>query len=184
MNMLHSRRDFLKGLSGAAFGMLSASAYGAKIPAIADPERKLSFYNLHTGERMSEVYWAEGHYIPEVIQQVNHLMRDHRSNTATKMDPRLLDMLHLMQSDLGVEKEFHIISGYRSPETNAKLRKQGRKVAKRSYHMVGKAIDIRVPGVPLKQLGSKARAMRVGGVGFYQRSNFVHVDVGPVRAWG
>lgn len=179
-----SRRGFLKGLSGTAFGLASVSAFGAQVPLLASKERTLSFYNLHTGESLDATYWADGHYIPEVLADVNHLLRDHRSDTSTAMDTRLFDMLHLLQQDLGVNKQFHVISGYRSPETNAKLRQQSNKVAKRSYHMLGKAIDIRLPGVPLKALRSQARALQVGGVGYYQRSNFIHVDVGPVRAWG
>lgn len=179
-----SRRGFLKSLSGTAFGLASVSAFGNQVPLLASKERTLSFYNLHTGESLDATYWADGHYIPEVLADVNHVLRDHRSDTSTAMDPRLFDMLHLLQQDLGVSKQFHVISGYRSPETNAKLRQQSTKVAKRSYHMLGKAIDIRLPGVPLKALGSQARALQVGGVGYYQRSNFIHVDVGPVRAWG
>ena len=183
MNLI-SRRGFLKSLSGTALGLASASALGARAPLLASPERKLSFYNLHTGESLDATYWAEGHYIPDVMAEVNHLLRDHRSDTSTAMDPRLFDMLHLLQQDLGIQKQFHVISGYRSPETNAKLRKNSSSVAKRSYHMLGKAIDIRLPGVPLKQLGSQASSLQVGGVGYYQRSNFIHVDVGPVRTWG
>ncbi len=181
---MHSRRGFLKSLGGTALGLASASAFASRVPYPASPERKLSFYNLHTGESLNATYWADGHYVPEVMQEVNHILRDHRSNTSTAMDPRLFDMLHLLQQDLGVEKQFHVISGYRSPETNAKLAQQSNKVAKRSYHMLGKAIDIRVPGVALKHLRAQARSLQVGGVGYYQRSNFIHVDVGPVRAWG
>jgi len=184
MNSMHSRRGFLKGLSGAALGLASVSAFGAQVPFSVAAERKLSFYNLHTGESLTETYWVDGHYIPEVMAGMNHLLRDHRTDTSIEIDPRLFDMLFLLQQDLGVQKQFHVISGYRSPKTNEQLRKNNSKVAKRSYHMLGKAIDIRVPGVPLKTLGSQARSMKVGGVGLYQRSDFVHVDVGPVRTWG
>lgn len=184
MNSMHSRRGFLKSLGGTALGLASASALASRVPFPSSSERKLSFYNLHTGESLESTYWADGFYIPESMKEVDHLLRDHRSNTSISMDPRLFDMLHLLQQDLGVEKQFHVISGYRSPETNEKLRKNSSKVAKKSYHMLGKAIDIRVPGVPLKNLHTHAHSLRAGGVGYYQRSNFIHVDVGPVRAWG
>lgn len=183
-NVVSSRRGFLKSLGGGALGLASASAFSSPLPLSHSPERQLRFYNLHTGERLSATYWADGHYVPDVMQELNYLLRDHRCDEVMAMDPRLFDMLHLIQQDVGVQKEFHVISGYRSPETNAMLNQKSSKVAKKSFHMLGKAIDIRVPGVPLKNLRQQARSLQLGGVGFYQRSNFVHVDVGPVRAWG
>lgn len=183
-NISSSRRSFLKGLGGGALGLASASAFAAPLSLNPAPERQLRFYNLHTGERLSATYWAQGHYVPDVMHELNHLLRDHRCDEMITMDPRLFDMLHLIQQDVGLQKEFHVISGYRSPQTNAMLHQKSSKVAKKSFHMLGKAIDIRVPGVPLKNLRQQARSLQLGGVGFYQNSNFIHVDVGPVRAWG
>jgi uncharacterized protein YcbK (DUF882 family) len=100
------------------------------------------------------------------------------------MDRQLCDLLYLLQRDVGLHKEFQVISGYRSPETNEMLRKQGQGVAKKSYHMQGKAIDIRVPGIALRDVQRMALKLKAGGVGFYSRSNFLHVDVGPLRHWG
>ncbi|UTW13686.1 DUF882 domain-containing protein [Marinobacterium rhizophilum] len=182
--ILQNRRAFIKTLAGAAAGLAGSGAIGA--PLIKNPglERKLTLNNMHTGEKMTAVYWADGHYMPQVLQEVDHLLRDHRTGSSIQMDRQLFDLLYLLQRDIGLHKEFQVISGYRSPETNEKLRKQGQGVAKKSYHMQGKAIDIRVPGVALRDVQRMALKMKAGGVGFYSRSNFLHVDVGPVRHWG
>ncbi|MFC6672401.1 DUF882 domain-containing protein [Marinobacterium aestuariivivens] len=182
--IVQNRRSFIKTLAGTAAGFAGTSAFGA--PLIKNPglERKLTLNNLHTGEKLTAVYWADGHYMPEVLKEVDHLLRDHRSDTSIEMDRQLFDLLYLLQRDIGLNKEFQVISGYRSPKTNEMLRKNGNGVAKKSFHMQGKAIDIRVPGVPLKDVRKMALRLKSGGVGYYARSNFVHVDVGPVRHWG
>ncbi len=182
--IIQNRRAFIKTLAGAAAGLAGSGAIGA--PLIKNPglERKLTLNNMHTGEKMTAVYWADGHYMPQVLQEVDHLLRDHRNGSSIQMDRQLFDLLYLLQRDVGLHKEFQVISGYRSPETNEMLRKKGQGVAKKSYHMQGKAIDIRVPGVPLKDVQRMALKMKAGGVGFYSRSNFLHVDVGPIRHWG
>ncbi|NVK44628.1 MAG: DUF882 domain-containing protein [Oceanospirillaceae bacterium] len=183
--ILKSRRSFIKTLAGTAAGLAGSSAFGA--PLIKNPglERKLTFNNLHTGEKLTAVYWAGGDYQPEVLKEIDHLLRDHRTGTSIEMDRQLFDLLYLLQRDIGLSKEFQIISGYRSPKTNELLRKQGGGgVAKKSYHMQGKALDIRVPGVPLRDVQNMALKLKSGGVGYYGKSNFVHVDVGPVRRWG
>ena len=146
-------------------------------------EKSLSFYNTHTGEKLKTTFWAEGIYIPESIAEINHILRDHRNGQAAQMDLELFDLLYAIRSNLGSNEAFHIISGYRSPQTNAKLAKNSSGVAKKSLHMQGKAIDINLPGRNLSDLRKVALAMKQGGVGYYPASDFVHVDVGRVRSW-
>ncbi len=147
------------------------------------PERTLAFRNLHTGESLRTTFWAQGDYLDDELQAVNHVMRDHRSGDVHPMDPKLLDLLYALQQSVAVNGAFHIISGYRSPGTNQKLRAQGGGVAKKSLHMQGKAIDIRLPGCPLARLRDAAMALRAGGVGYYAKSDFIHIDTGRVRRW-
>ena len=165
---------------------MPARAAASPREAAGRPERVLSFFSIHTGERLTTAYCCGGAYQPEALQQINVLLRDFRANEMKPIDPALLDLLHELHGTLGVDQPFHVISGYRSPQTNAMLRARGGAdsgVASGSLHMVGKAIDIRVPGVALEQLRSSARALKLGGVGFYPSSNFVHVDTGRVRFW-
>ena len=147
-------------------------------------ERDLRLVNLHTGDAIDTSFWTPQGYQQDALQSINHVLRDHRADQATNMDIRLLEALTELSHRLGTSEPFHVISAYRSPQTNEKLRQQGRKVAKRSYHMKGQAIDIRVPGVDLKDLHRAALSLKRGGVGFYGGPGFVHVDVGPVRRWG
>jgi len=144
----------------------------------------LKLLNTHTGERASVTYWADGKYEPQALAEINHILRDHRNNQVHEMAPDLLDLLYAMHLKLDTNEELHIISGYRSPETNAALRAKSKGVAKHSYHMKGMAADIRVPGRNVGRIYDAAMNLRVGGVGYYPRSEFVHIDVGPVRRWG
>jgi uncharacterized protein YcbK (DUF882 family) len=187
-----------KGLHRRAFlGISAVAAAGAFLPRVAQaapkpsatpkvPERVVSFFNTHTGERLKTAYCCGGEYQPEALRQVNHILRDFRANEIKAIDPKLLDLLHELGGTLETDQPFHIISGYRSPKTNSLLRERGGAhtgVASHSLHMVGQAIDIRVPGVKLDQLRGAARSLKIGGVGFYPDLNFVHVDVGRVRTW-
>jgi uncharacterized protein YcbK (DUF882 family) len=174
------RRRFLQACLGAT-ATLTAPGLWASVHRA--PERTLSFRNLHTGEKLHATFWADGDYIREELRAVNHLLRDHRSGDVHPMDPKLLDVLYLLQQSVAVKGAFHIISGYRSPATNQKLRAQSSAVAKKSLHMQGKAIDIRLPGCQLKHLRDAALALKSGGVGYYPDSNFIHVDTGRVRRW-
>jgi uncharacterized protein YcbK (DUF882 family) len=174
-----SRRKFLL-LAGAGCAAISSSAF-AQVQA--QDERKLKLYNLHTGEKLATTYWVQGDYLSDELAAVNHFLRDYRNNEIKRIDPRLLDQVCLLQHTLGRQGSFHIISGYRSPETNARLRRQGTGVAKHSLHMQGRAIDLRLPGVELKHLRQVALAMRAGGVGYYPKSNFIHLDTGRRRFW-
>ncbi len=175
-----TRRTFLKFATAGATSLIAPAA----LARITRPgERLLRFYNLHTGEHLSTTYWADGAYITEELAAINHILRDHRSGKVATMDRRLLDLLHALQQRTGKPGTFHIISGYRSPESNARLRHTSTGVAKRSLHMRGKAVDIRLPGVDLTHLRQAALQLHAGGVGYYPKSNFIHVDTGRPRFW-
>jgi uncharacterized protein YcbK (DUF882 family) len=177
----HSRRKFLKVLgSVSAMTALPATSF-ANLHSTKD--HSLSLLNLHTGESLDSTFFAEGQYQNTSLQALDYLLRDHRNNQVHQMNTNLLMLLHALQLDFD-NKPIHVISGYRSPESNEKLRAKSNKVAKKSYHMKGEAIDIRIPGVPLKTLHKAAIAQRAGGVGIYSKSEFIHLDVGRVRQWG
>lgn len=161
---------------------LAAASLGDGTEFSAGPA-KLAFYNTHTGERLSLVYREGGEYITEAMSEIDRLLRDHRTGEVLSMDPALLDQLHRLGRLLDAKQPFHVISGYRSPTTNAKLAAASGGVAKRSLHMSGKAIDIRLPGRDLVDVRRAALSMQAGGVGYYARSDFVHLDTGRVRAW-
>ncbi|MBQ5948236.1 DUF882 domain-containing protein [Massilia sp. ST3] len=176
------RRAFLKSSLLLAAPTLSIPAL-AKTASAIPGERTLRLYNTHTGEKLSSVFWAEGQFIPDALKDINKVLRDHRNNQVAEMDPQLLLLLDQVNDKLGNGKELHIISGYRSPESNAKLHANSNGVAKRSMHMDGKAIDIRLPGKDLKMLHKAAMSLKGGGVGYYPDSQFVHMDTGRVRYW-
>ena len=173
-----SRRRLLK---ASLAGSVLAFAPLSKVWAAS--ERRLSLHNLHTGEQVSQPYWMQGSYLPESLSAINSVLRDHRSGEVYPIDPGLLDLLSALQDRVGSHQGYHVISGYRSPASNAKLAAGSSGVAKRSLHMQGKAIDIRMPGTQLAQLHGAAREMKAGGVGLYSGSNFIHVDTGRVRYW-
>ncbi len=176
-----NRRQFVKLSSLLA---LSSSAQPLLASTGNSPERKLSMLNLHTGERICSTYWADGEYQMDELIRLNSLLRDHRANQTTHMDPLLLDQVHRLQQTMGHTGEVHIISGYRSPATNEKLRQMGHKTAKKSLHMQGRAIDIRLPKQNLAQVRKAALNLKAGGVGYYPSSNFIHLDTGKLRQWG
>jgi uncharacterized protein YcbK (DUF882 family) len=156
----------------------------AKLSLTGVQERSLSLLNTHTGERLKEVvYWEKGDYILDALENLNHVLRDHRTNQVHPIDPMTLDLMAAISRKVGAKQPFEIISGYRSPQTNKALSKQSRGVAKNSYHMQGKAVDLRLPGVPLKTVRKAALDLRMGGVGYYPKSGFVHIDSGKVRNW-
>ena len=185
-----SRRSFI-GLGAVATAAAlvpgrAQAAVAAGAVGTTKRDRILSFFHTHTGERLKLAYCCNGEYQPEALAQLNHLLRDFRVNEEKPIDPELFDLLHELGGTLETDQPYHIISGYRSPSTNAMLRERGGShtgVASQSLHMVGKAIDIRLPGVKLDHLRSAAGSLKRGGVGFYPSSNFVHVDTGRVRYW-
>ncbi len=147
------------------------------------PDRVLTMHNLHTGERVRATYWAEGHYVGEELAALDHFMRDFRRHTQVRIDRQLYDLLHVLQRQVGHRGTYELISGYRSPATNAMLRRTTNGVAKHSMHTLGKAADIRLPGVELKHLRRAALSLHAGGVGYYPHSDFIHVDTGRPRHW-
>ncbi len=145
-------------------------------------EKKLSFYNTHTGESIKNVVFWAGNYIGENLTLINKLFRDHRTGDIAKIDLKLLHLLHLLHHKLDVAAPFHLISGFRSRATNAMLHERSDGVARQSQHTLGKAADIALPGVrSLRDIRRAAKMLGLGGVGYY--SQFVHVDVGRVRYW-
>ncbi len=180
--MLNRRKIIQIGIIGAASLLLPEQALSS-IKKLSHQEKKLFFYNTHTGEKLKTVFWSEGHYVKDSLHSINWILRDHRRDEICPIDTKLLDLLHSLQKKTGCPDTFHIVSGYRSPQTNKMLQKKSDKVAKKSFHMRGMAIDIRVPGFDLKKLHSAAVHLRKGGVGYYPQSGFIHVDVGNVRSW-
>jgi uncharacterized protein YcbK (DUF882 family) len=174
------RRRLLSLALAAGCGLV----FGTPRPAAAAGVlRELSFDNIHTGEKLSAAYWRNGRYLPESLDEIDHLLRDFRTGDVYAIDPRLLDLLYRLRQQLMYDGPIHVISGYRCPATNAMLAARSTRVSKSSYHMRGMAIDIRMPGRPLAELRDAAILLGVGGVGYYPESDFVHVDTGPVRRW-
>ena len=168
-------------------GSFAAPAGPAPAPtpslASAAEVRRVAFHNLHTGDMFNEVYWERGAYVPDALAEAQRALRDWRNGEEHFMDPRLFDVMHGIHQKLETSAPFQIISGYRSPQTNAMLHARSEGVASHSQHMLGKASDIRVEGIELANLHKAALSMKAGGVGYYPVSNFVHVDVARVRTW-
>jgi uncharacterized protein YcbK (DUF882 family) len=168
-------------LAGVLAGMLVVLT---GTPAAANPTpRQLSFYHTHTGESLTVTYWANGRYLPAALEQVNGFLRDFRTGDAHDMDPELLDVLHTVYQRTGSQGHFEIISAYRSPKTNEMLRAKSNGVASRSQHLLGKAIDVRLTDVPIAELRAAAFELGLGGIGYYEKSDFVHLDTGRFRTW-
>jgi len=177
------RRMMGFGLCALACG-ISAPSFASLARPVSKPARVLSFYNLHTDEKLSLAYWKDGTYDRGAWSRINHILRDHYSGETHVMDLRLMDLLHDVQTKLQTDRTIEIISGYRSPSTNSYLHEASNGVAKNSYHMRGMAIDVRMEGTSLPHLHKTALALNRGGVGYYPDSQFVHLDVGPIRRWG
>jgi len=165
------------------FGLVTSLGVPQAFARTVPSARTLAFDNVHTGERLEATYWERGTYQPDALAAIDRILRDHRTEETIEMDAGLLDLLHSLRSTLGSRRRFEVISGYRSPSTNAALFEEGHGVAEHSFHVAGQAIDIRLPGRSLSALRRAALHLRRGGVGYYPHSGFVHVDVGPVRRW-
>ena len=176
-----SRRGFLK----LAAGGLGALALAPEVlQASIRRERYLAFYNPNTGETIRQVYWTpRDGYIPESIRDISWGLRDHHNDQVKAFDVNVLDQLYALQLQLGVYAPLHVISAYRSPRTNSMLCERSRGVARNSYHIKAMAMDVRLPGGRVSEVCRAARALGAGGVGYYPRANFVHIDSGPVRYW-
>lgn len=181
---LPDRRRFLHRTAGLAAGAVPALVAPRVALANVAERRELAFYNTHTRERLDLVYAVGNQFLDDSLSSLNHFLRDHYSGQVGVMDPNLFDLLFQVRSRLGCTGEFEVISGYRCPTTNATLKStRGGGVATHSLHMVGKAIDVRLPGVPLPALRDAALSLQAGGVGFYPSEQFVHIDTGRVRRW-
>lgn len=176
-----SRRNFIKFTAGgiAVAGLVPSLAFAS----YANKPRVIAMSNLHTGENVESCYFDGRRYVKRELKKLNHLCRDFRRNEAFPMDTLLFDRISQIQKILGTNAEVQIISGYRSPITNKELRNRSTGVAKKSYHMLGQAIDFRLDGVNLRRLRDAAISLKKGGVGYYPKSQFVHIDTGPVRSW-
>lgn len=186
-------RNNLTGFSRRAIlGIFAASAVTAA-PSFANAFvfnrgagdiRRLKMYSGRTGERLDTIYWVDGDYIPEALAEINHFFRDWRDNRVHRIDTRTLDLMSAAHSLLRVDEPYMLLSGYRSPETNAMLRRNSRNVAQNSRHLIGQAADLRLRSRTVRQVAQAAIACSAGGVGLYSRSDFTHMDCGPVRSWG
>jgi uncharacterized protein YcbK (DUF882 family) len=165
--------------AGCILGLPCSRIGRAAVPGA----RRLNFYSLHTEESLSTVYWQDGRLVSAALAEIDWHLRDFRTGDVHAIDRNLLDLLHELGRAMAYEGPIHVISGYRSPKTNAMLAAQGGGVAKNSYHLHGMAVDIRLPGRSLREVQQAALDLALGGVGYYPRSDFVHVDTGPVRSW-
>jgi uncharacterized protein YcbK (DUF882 family) len=173
------RRHLLK-------SMVGTSVVGLLLPirqAIGLDEKRLSFYHTHTGETLDVTFARGGEFIRPALEKVNEFLSDFRTGDVTEIDPELLNLIFDIRESLGSQGRYEVISAYRSPKTNDMLRSRGGGVAKNSQHLLGKAIDVRLDDVELPKLRDAALAQQRGGVGYYAKSNFVHIDTGRVRRW-
>ena len=172
----------LAGASAAGFAL--GGARGADSGPNRDVDsRRIALVNLHTGEKLEIDYRRGGDYVPEALSRIEAVLRDFRTGDQHPIDPKLMDYLCDVAQALGAEPTFHVISGYRSPQTNARLHAKSTGVAEHSLHMQGRAIDVRISGVDCARLAEHALDLKFGGVGYYRASDFVHLDTGAFRAW-
>lgn len=172
---------FVSALLGITLMSFSTLSQGT----LASEARELSFYHTHTGKRLNVIYWEDGRYVDRALDKINHFLSDFRTGDVAAMDRELLDLIYDVRDSLGGEGTYQIISAYRSPKTNEMLRNRSAStgVAKKSQHLLGKAIDVRLEGVPTAELRDAALRLQRGGVGYYESSDFVHMDTGRVRRW-
>lgn len=198
-NAFSNRRGFLLlGAAAAASLVLpTAPALAAKPKPVPGPPaprptqamrpggtRALRLHVVNTGERWNGIYWRDGAYVPEATRRLDALLRDYRAGQTHTMDPKLFDQLWELQQRLDSSEPWRVVSAYRSPQTNAAARKSHRGVARNSFHIQGKALDVDLADRSVRAIRQAAIALQAGGVGQYPRSDFVHLDTGPVRSWG
>jgi uncharacterized protein YcbK (DUF882 family) len=181
--MRGSRRHFALAAAAMVYSIARAPFTRAETTQEPSTQRRLGLTNLHTGEALSVTFRDEHDIAPDAVAALRHLLRDYRVNEEHEMDPWLFRQLTDLAASAGVPAKYEVISGYRSPATNAHLHDTGHGVAEHSLHMEGRAMDVRLKGCPLERLRDLALAARKGGVGYYPRSNFVHIDTGRVRTW-
>ena len=176
-SLLSRRRLLGAAVAAAGVGLVDP------VPAVSFAPRSVALYNIHTGEWLRTVYWAYGHYIREAVRDINWILRDHHTDEMRPMDAGVLDVLGMMRERLDTTDPLLVVSGYRSPLTNTRMYLHGEGVAKHSYHVKGMAIDLRSESRSLPELREAATSLQCGGVGYYPRADFVHVDCGPIRYW-
>ena len=177
------RRDFLKlGMAALIGSVLPVKAIAANLRTHSG-DRELAFLNRNTWESLRVSYFKNNAFQPEALAKINYILRDHHMNAVADMDVRLLDLLYAINQRVSGTAVFHVLSGYRSPQTNKLLRAKNKRVASNSLHIKGQAIDIRIEGYDTKSLCQLCIQLQGGGVGYYPRRNFVHIDTGPVRVW-
>lgn len=180
---LWDRRRFLQTgvgvLTGLGLSLTTTFAFANE----ARSERFLRLYNAHTEETAVVTYWADGEYIDSSLEEINYLLRDHRSKEIRPIDVGLIERLYIVNSQFGDNNWVEVLSGYRSPESNRALRRRSGKVASKSLHIEGRAVDIRIRGVKAEDIRDAALDLRLGGVGYYAKRHFVHIDSGAVRYW-
>lgn len=179
------RRTFLK--SGLTLSAAAALSIGSVTPALALPsggEYRISLQNAHTNETFSGTYRVGNKYLPQAFERINYVMRDFRVNEIFPIDPRTIDIIAIVHRMTGSKAPYSVLSGYRCAKTNSMLREGSKGVAKHSLHMVGQAIDVRMSNVSITRIRDLAKKLQAGGVGYYPRSGFVHMDSGDFRTWG
>ncbi|MCH2078559.1 MAG: DUF882 domain-containing protein [Rhodobacteraceae bacterium] len=179
-----SRRGLLQAFAASAFVAAPTYTSAAGFLRGAGDVRRIKMYSGRTGEHIDMIYWIDGKYIPDALKEVNYFMRDWRQDAAANMDTRAVDIIAATRNLLETDNAFMLLSGYRTPQTNAMLRSRSSGVARKSLHMEGKAADLRLNGRTVGQISRAAASVAAGGVGRYSGSNFVHVDSGVVRTWG
>jgi len=180
--MINQRREFLKKSIHLGIGLTVApyELFAMKIPV----DKTIKLYNINTHEHLTATYWSKDHFVKSEMKKINYFLRDFRTGDVQNMDTALLDQLYAIQLIRDTNKPFNVISGYRSPKTNNMLRRKSEGVAKNSFHTKAQAIDINLPGTELKNLKKLAHFLRRGGVGYYPKTGFMHIDTGPIRYWG
>lgn len=179
----HQKRDLLKIGGAGLIASLVPFSLAKTANASSNGTWKVAFRHAHTGESFSGVYRVGDKYLPEAFERINYVLRDFRTKEVFPMDPHIIDILSLVHNKLDANEPYSILSAYRSPKTNAMLGRNTRGVASNSFHMYGQATDIRIPGYNAKKIRNVAQSLKAGGVGYYPRSGFVHVDTGAVRSW-
>lgn len=184
MSIDYSRRGLLGVFAATTVAAAPVSANAFGILRGAGDYRRIKMYNPRTSESIDTVYWVDGKYVRDALKEINYFMRDWRTGQAIGINPTTVDIAAAVHRMMRTNEPYMMLSGYRSPRTNAMLRRRSRGVAKNSLHMKGMAADMRLKSRSVGQVFKAARACNAGGVGKYTRSNFVHMDCGPVRAWG
>ncbi len=179
-----SRRSVIRAAAGVASITVATNPAAALAALSGTSTRSIEFHNVHTDEALRITYFRDGQYMPDALAWVNYVLRDHRTGEVTPIDPELLDTLYMVRRRVGSGYGFKLLSGYRSPKTNAMLRRHSGGVARNSLHMKGMAADVRLEDISPSSIRSAAQSLHQGGVGYYPSSGFVHIDVGPVRSWG